>query len=30
MGVPLDASYVDSTGRPRPILDYGQPIAELL
>jgi uncharacterized protein (DUF1501 family) len=30
MGVPLDATYQDPTGRPRPILDHGQPISELL
>jgi hypothetical protein len=29
MGVPLDASYLDHRGRPRPILDHGAPIAEL-
>jgi hypothetical protein len=29
MGVPLDATYSDSTGRPRPIVDQGKPIAEL-
>jgi hypothetical protein len=29
MGVPLDASYLDTTGRPRPIVDNGEPIAEL-
>jgi hypothetical protein len=30
MGVPLDASYLDPTGRPRPIVENGRPIAELL
>jgi hypothetical protein len=30
MGMPRDASYLDPTGRPRPILDHGEPIAELL
>ncbi|MBX6314622.1 MAG: DUF1501 domain-containing protein [Isosphaeraceae bacterium] len=29
MGVPLDATYLDATGRPRYIVDEGQPIAEL-
>jgi hypothetical protein len=30
-GVPLDASYLDHTGRPRPILENGgQPLAELI
>jgi hypothetical protein len=28
-GVPLDASYLDLRGRPRLILDHGQPIQEL-
>ena len=30
MGVPLDATYLDSTGRPRFIVDNGRPLAELL
>jgi hypothetical protein len=30
MGVPLDGHYVDGTGRPRPYLDHGSPISELL
>jgi hypothetical protein len=30
MGVPRDASYLDPSGRPRPVLDSGTPIAELL
>jgi hypothetical protein len=30
MGVPRDATYPDPTGRPRHILDSGEPIAELL
>jgi len=30
MGVSLDATYVDFNGRPRPIIDYGQPIHELI
>ncbi len=29
MGVPLDATYSDSTGRPRFIVENGQPIREL-
>jgi hypothetical protein len=29
MGVPLDATYNDHTGRPRHIVENGQPIAEL-
>jgi uncharacterized protein (DUF1501 family) len=29
MGVPLDATYLDTTGRPRGIVDNGNPIAEL-
>ena len=29
MGVPLDATYLDTTGRPRAIVDNGKPIAEL-
>jgi hypothetical protein len=29
MGVPLDATYLDSTGRPRAIVEHGKPIAEL-
>jgi uncharacterized protein (DUF1501 family) len=29
MGVPLDATYPDTRGRPRYILDHGTPIAEL-
>jgi uncharacterized protein (DUF1501 family) len=28
-GVPLDAVYHDHSGRPRPILDHGEPIREL-
>jgi uncharacterized protein (DUF1501 family) len=28
-GVPLDTAYLDHRGRPRPILDHGEPIAEL-
>ncbi len=30
MGVPLDTTYSDNTGRPRYIVDGGRPIAELL
>jgi hypothetical protein len=30
VGVPLDAVYLDGTGRPRAIVDRGQPIGELL
>ncbi len=29
MGVPLDATYLDTTGRPRSIVEHGRPIAEL-
>lgn len=29
MGVPLDTVYEDGFGRPRPIVDQGEPIAEL-
>jgi hypothetical protein len=29
MGVPLDASYRDGSGRPRPIVEHGSPIIEL-
>jgi Protein of unknown function (DUF1501) len=29
MGVPLDATYTDGTGRPRSIVEQGRPIAEL-
>lgn len=29
MGVPLDTTYLDPTGRPRFIIDQGQPISEL-
>jgi hypothetical protein len=29
MGVPLDATYLDTRGRPRNVLDHGAPIAEL-
>ena len=29
MGVPLDANYLDATGRPRGIVEHGRPIAEL-
>jgi hypothetical protein len=30
MGVPLDATYQETTGRPRAILEHGKPIGELL
>ena len=30
MGVPLDATYPDTSGRPRYIVENGQPIRELL
>jgi hypothetical protein len=30
MGIPLDASYVDGTGRPLPIVRDGRPIAQLI
>jgi hypothetical protein len=30
MGVPLDATYVDGTGRPRYLVERGEPIAELI
>jgi len=30
MGVPLDGAYVDFLGRPRAIVENGQPIAELI
>lgn len=30
MGVPLDTTYTDNTGRPRFVVDSGRPIAELL
>ena len=29
MGVPLDTTYLDTTGRPRVIVENGRPIAEL-
>jgi hypothetical protein len=29
LGVPLDATYLDPTGRPRAIVGEGRPIAEL-
>jgi len=29
MGVPLDATYLDGSGRPRFIVEHGSPIAEL-
>jgi hypothetical protein len=30
MGVPLDTTYPDHTGRPRSIVENGKPIAELV
>jgi uncharacterized protein (DUF1501 family) len=30
MGVPLDATYLDFNGRPRPIVERGKPIEELI
>ena len=30
MGVPLSATYLDFNGRPRPIVDQGEPIRELI
>ena len=30
MGIPLDTVYLDPTGRPRPIVDVGEPLAELI
>lgn len=30
MGVPLETSYQEPTGRPRPIVESGRPIAELI
>jgi hypothetical protein len=30
MGVPLDATYLDTVGRPRAIVEDGRPISELL
>jgi hypothetical protein len=30
MGVPIDAAYLDPTGRPRFIVEHGRPIAELI
>ena len=29
MGVPVDLSYTDNSGRPRPVIETGSPIAEL-
>jgi hypothetical protein len=29
MGVPMDTTYVDGTGRPRYVVEHGEPIAEL-
>jgi hypothetical protein len=30
LGLPLDLHYQDPTGRPTPMIDGGQPIAELI
>jgi hypothetical protein len=30
MGVPRDATYLEPSGRPRYVLDHGEPIAELM
>ena len=30
LGVPLDSSFTDFTGRPMPLLPHGKPIAELI
>jgi hypothetical protein len=30
LGVPLDLTFTDFTGRPMPILPHGEPIAELV
>jgi hypothetical protein len=30
MGVPLDTTYLDTSGRPRRAVENGKPIAELL
>jgi hypothetical protein len=30
MGVPLDATYLDHSGRPRHIVEQGRPIRELI
>jgi hypothetical protein len=30
MGVPLDATYLDPSGRPRYVVEHGKPIGELL
>ena len=29
MGVPLDTTYIDPTGRPRYVVEHGEPISEL-
>jgi hypothetical protein len=29
MGVPLDTTYLDPSGRPRPVVENGRPVAEL-
>ena len=30
LSVPLDAYYLDHRGRPRPIIEHGEPIRELV
>jgi hypothetical protein len=30
MGVPFDATYLEPSGRPRPVVENGRPIAELI
>ncbi len=30
MGIPIDATYTDTSGRPLPIVRDGRPIAELI
>ena len=30
MGVPLDGTYLDNRGRPRFIVEHGEPIRELI
>ncbi len=29
MGVPLDTTYLETTGRPRAVVERGRPISEL-
>src|SRR5207302_9826843 len=30
LGVPLDATYLEPSGRPRPVAEHGRPMRELL